>query len=79
MLSPALRAAHQLTAYPRALAAEATYSSGAAVRWLRGFGPEHVSVPSGADLRTTVLRDTPVMLVHGLGANKSTSPSSSGP
>lgn len=71
MLSPALRAAHQLTAYPRALAAEATYSSGAAVRWLRGFGPEHVSVPSAADLRTTVLRDTPVMLVHGLGANKS--------
>jgi triacylglycerol lipase len=55
----------------RGLLAEAVYTTDAAMRWLRGFAPEHVRVPSTRTLRSTRMQSTPVLLVHGLGGNKS--------
>ena len=55
----------------RGLLAEAVCTTNTATRWLRGFGPGHVRVPCTRSLRSTRLQPTPVLLVHGLGANKS--------
>lgn len=53
-------------------AVEARCAVSSLSRIARGAGPAAVSHPDPADLRSDRLRPTPVMLVHGLGANKTT-------
>lgn len=60
---------HRLAA-AATVVAETTAAVTSLTRLGRDTGPVVVSRPDPADLRTGRLREVPVMLVHGLGANK---------
>lgn len=71
MLHRTLTTSLTAASHARGLLAEVTCTVEAGARWMRGFGPEHVTLPTVENLMTNKLPNAPVMLVHGLGANKS--------